>query len=89
MGILSSEIVRKSRLKKKLKAEYLKSLLVEERPLPKEFVDLEICQYMGWDYWTLQRQPSEFVELILIQMAAKAEKAKHDKKVSERKAKSF
>lgn len=33
----------------------------------------EVCIYMGWDYWTYLKQPSWFIELVLMKQKVDAE----------------
>ena len=35
-----------------------------------------VCEKMGWDYFTYQKQPSWFVDLIIEQMIIDGKKAK-------------
>lgn len=30
------------------------------------FIMIEVCQKMGWDYFTYQKQPFKFIQLIYI-----------------------
>ena len=34
---------------------------------------MEVCRYMSWDYWTYLKQPSWFIDLILIKQKVNAE----------------
>jgi hypothetical protein len=33
-----------------------------------ELFMVEVCRYMGWDYWEYIRQPSWFIDLIATKM---------------------
>jgi len=47
---------------------YFKYFLGETVQLTNEMQNLEICEYMKWDYNTLMQQPQSFIELISIKM---------------------
>jgi hypothetical protein len=41
-----------------------------------------ICQHMGWDYYTYEKQPPHFIEEIVIFMTQESNKQKLDMKKS-------
>jgi len=38
------------------------------KKLDPKMVDVIICDYMKWDYWTYIKQPSWFIDLLIIKM---------------------
>jgi len=42
--------------------------------LPEELKVAEICQAMGWDYYTYQQQPFYFIEMVWINIQLKKQK---------------
>jgi hypothetical protein len=50
--------------------------------IPADFADVQLCEAMGIDYWTLMSQPARHVELftIYLQVRAKVE-AEENKKL--------
>lgn len=53
----------------------------ERKPIPEEYVDFKIMRLMGWDWWTLNRQPNFFIEQIRAFIAAeqRAENSRKEK----------
>jgi hypothetical protein len=46
--------------------------------VPMSVIRVQICREMGWDYWTYQNQPGEFINEILGVMMAE-QRAHKDK----------
>lgn len=41
--------------------------------VPQEYMDFLVMREMGWDWWTFQNQPAEWVELVELFIRAEAQ----------------
>ena len=49
--------------------------------LSSELIVLEVCKFMHWDYWTYIKQPSWFIDLILMEMSVDARTIERNNKM--------
>lgn len=54
--------------KKKIADQYYNLVRGKGKKLDPRMVDVIICDYMKWDYWTYVKQPSWFIDLLIIKM---------------------
>ena len=53
------------RKKKSIADRYYNYLKGKTKKLDPEMVDVIICDFMGWDYWTYRNQPAWFIDLLM------------------------